>query len=220
LILLSINMPTLNIFITITCLVIAVAIVWRFASRRRELPCPAWLHWLVELDNPFTQTNRSAFIVEHLGLAPGMAVLDAGCGPGRLTVPVAKHVGAAGAVVALDLQSGMLERARQKVAAAGLNNVRFVHAGLGEGRLPRGCFDRALLITVLGEITQPKAALAEIFAALKPGGILSVTEVIFDPHFQGCSTVSALASEAGFVIGKRWGHRLAYVQHLEKPDVA
>ena len=213
-------MPTLNILIVVVCLVIVVGVVWRFASRRRELPCPAWLHWLVELDNPFTQTNRSAFIVDHLRLAPGMAVLDAGCGPGRLTVPAAKRVGAAGAVVAVDIQSGMLERARQKVIAAGLCNVEFVQAGLGEGRLPRGNFDRALLITVLGEITNPKAALTEIFAALKPGGILSVTEVIFDPHFQSRGTVTALACEAGFVIGQRWGHRLAYVQHLEKPAVA
>ena len=213
-------MPNFNILIAVAGLVIAVGVVWRFASRRRELPCPAWLHWLVELDNPFTQTNRSAFIVDHLRLVPGMAVLDAGCGPGRLTVPAAKRVGMAGAVVAVDIQSGMLERARQKVIAAGLDNVRFVQAGLGEGRLPRGYFDRALLITVLGEITNPKDALAEIFAALKPGGILSVTEVIFDPHFQSRGTVTALASEAGFLIGQRWGHRLAYVQHLEKPAVA
>lgn len=219
-IVLSIDMPTFTILVTAASLVIAVAIVWRFASRRRELPCPAWLHWLVELDNPFTKTNRSAFIVERLGLAPGMAVLDAGCGPGRLTVPVAKRVGTAGAVVALDMQSGMLARARQKVIAAGLDNVQFMQAGLGEGCLPCGHFDRALLITVLGEITQPKAALAEIFNALKPGGILSVTEVIFDPHFQSVGTVGALASEAGFVIGKRWGNRFAYVQHLEKPAIA
>jgi len=211
-------MPTLSLLIAIVCLGIAVGVVWRFASRRRELPCPAWLHWLVELDNPFTQTNRSAFIVEHLRLEQGMAVLDAGCGPGRLTVPVAKRVGAAGVVVAVDVQSGMLDRARQKVAAAGLGNVQFVQAGLGEGRLPGGYFDRALLITVLGEITNPKAALVEIFNALKPGGILSVTEVIFDPHFQGVGTVSALAGEAGFLIGQRWGHRLAFVQHLQKPS--
>ena len=211
-------MPTLSLLIAIVCLGIAVGIVWRFASRRRELPCPAWLHWLVELDNPFTQTNRSAFIVEHLGLEQGMAVLDAGCGPGRLTVPVAKRVGAAGVVVAVDVQSGMLDRARQKVATSGLGNVRFVQAGLGEGRLPGGYFDRALLVTVLGEITNPKAALAEIFNALKPGGILSVTEVIFDPHFQGVGTVTALAGEAGFLIGQRWGHKLAFVQHLQKPS--
>jgi hypothetical protein len=27
---------------------------WRWASRRRQLPCPAWLAWL--LDNPWTET--------------------------------------------------------------------------------------------------------------------------------------------------------------------
>lgn len=199
---------------------IVSGIVWRFASRRRDLPCPAWLHWCVEFDNPFTKTNRAAFIVEHLRLQEGMAVLDAGCGPGRLTVPVAKHVGASGAVFAMDVQSGMLDRARQKVTASGLNNVQFLNAAIGDGKLPRAYFDRALLITVLGEITDPKAALNEIFNALKPGGILSVTEVIFDPHFQSCSTVTALASDVGFIVKERWGHKLAFVLHLERPNVA
>ncbi len=199
---------------------IVTGIVWRLASRRRELPCPAWLHWCVELDNPFTKTNRAAFIVEHLRLEEGMAVLDAGCGPGRLTVPVAKLVGASGVVVAVDVQSGMLDRARQKVAASGLNNVQFLNAAIGDGKLPNTCFDRALLITVLGEIIDPKAALKEIFNALKPGGILSVTEVIFDPHFQSCGTVTALASEVGFMVKERWGHKLAFVLHLAKPNVA
>ena len=37
--------------------VLAIALIifttWRFASRRQSLPCPVWLRWLVELDNPF-----------------------------------------------------------------------------------------------------------------------------------------------------------------------
>ena len=37
-----------------------------------------------------------------------------------------------------------------------------------------------------------------LFGALAPGGVLSVTEVIFDPHFQTRSTVTHFASEAGF----------------------
>jgi len=41
-----------------------------------------------------------------------------------------------------------------------------------------------VLVTVLGEVPDREAALREIFDALKPGGILSVTEIIFDPHFQ------------------------------------
>jgi len=140
-----------------------VAIVWRLASRRRSLPCPVWLRWLVELDNPFTKTNRAAFIVETLSLSPGMAVLDAGCGPGRLTVPLARGVGPSGRVLAIDIQAGMLARAKAKTAAAGLANVEFLTAGLGDGALPRTCFDRAVLVTVLGEIPDRQSAFVELF---------------------------------------------------------
>lgn len=194
------------------------AILWRLASRRRSIPCPVWLRWLVELDNPFTKTNRAAFIVETLALSSGMTVLDAGCGPGRLTVPLAKGVGPTGRVVALDIQPGMLDRARTRTEAAGCTNVEFVAAALGDGRIPADHFDRAVLVTVLGEIPDRAAALAELFRALKPGGILAVVEVIFDPHFQSRNTVTGLAVATGFRERTFFGHRLAYVIHFAKPD--
>lgn len=206
-----------NLLLLFVSLVLVVGIAWRLASRRHSLPCPVWLRWLVEQDNPFTQTNRAALIVEQLDLRPGMAVLDAGCGPGRLTVPVARQVGELGSVVALDVQSGMLSRAEEKARAAGLGNVRFLQAGIGDGMLERGRFDRALLVTVLGEIPDRAAALAEIFLALKPGGILSVTEIIFDPHFQGRGTVTRLAVNAGFCEKAFFGNRIAFTLHLQKP---
>lgn len=196
---------------------LAAAAAWLFVSRRRSLPCPVWLGWLVELDNPFTKTNRAQVIVEHLRVAPGMYVLDIGCGPGRLTIPLAKAVGENGCVVAIDLQAGMLERAREKAEAAKLTNIRFVHAAISPGTLERDRADRAVLVTVLGEIPDREAALAEIFGALKPGGILSVTEVAFDVHFQRQATVQQLASGAGFRHKTLFGNRLAYTMHLEKP---
>ena len=91
-----------------------VAIIWRVASRGCSVPCPASLSWLVELDNPFTRTNRAAVIVERLELQPAMAVLDVGCGPGRLTIPIARQVGPQGEVVAMDMQGRMLQRAQDK----------------------------------------------------------------------------------------------------------
>jgi ubiquinone/menaquinone biosynthesis C-methylase UbiE len=194
-----------------------VTLLWRLASRRQSLPCPVWLRWLVELDNPFTKTNRAAFIVETLGLSDGMQVLDAGCGPGRLTVPLARNVGPDGRVVALDIQPGMLARARTKTQAAACSNVEFVAAALGDGRLPADRFDRGVLVTVLGEIPDRAAAFAELFRALKPGGLLAVVEVIFDPHFQSRNTVTALATSAGFRECAFYGHKLAYVIHFEKP---
>jgi ubiquinone/menaquinone biosynthesis C-methylase UbiE len=196
-----------------------VAIVWRLASRRRSLPCPVWLRWLVELDNPFTKTNRAAFIVETLSLSPGMAVLDAGCGPGRLTVPLARGVGPSGRVLAMDIQAGMLARAKAKTAAAGLANVEFLNAGLGDGALPGACFDRVVLVTVLGEIPDRQSAFAELFNTLKPRGVLAVVEVIFDPHFQMRDVVTDLAHAAGFREAAFFGHRFAYVIHFEKPAV-
>lgn len=200
-------------------LVILVSVTWRLASRRHTLPCPAWLRWLVELDNPFTKTNRAAVIVQHLDLQPGMAVLDVGCGPGRVTIPVARQVGQQGEVVAMDIQAGMLRRAREKAQAANLANIRFLHAGAGEGKLERSRFDRALLVTVLGEIPDRQAALREIFAALKPGGMLSVTEIIFDPHFQSRGTVLRLAGSVGFREQMFFGNRIAFTLNFEKPPV-
>jgi ubiquinone/menaquinone biosynthesis C-methylase UbiE len=196
--------------------IVLISLVWRFASRRRSIPCPVWLRWLVELDNPFARTNRAAVIVEHLNLQPGMTVLDIGCGPGRVTIPIAKAIGPRGEVVALDLQEGMLARAREKALAANLTNIRFLQAGVGEGKLAHNAAQRALLVTVLGEIPDQRAALREIYDALVPGGILSVTEIIFDPHFQSRGTVSRLTAAVGFRETAFFGNRLAYTLNLEK----
>jgi ubiquinone/menaquinone biosynthesis C-methylase UbiE len=170
------------------------------------------------MDNPFTRISRAAVIAEHLDLEPGMVVLDFGCGPGRVTIPVAGLVGNAGKVVAVDVQEGMLVRAKQKALAAGLSNIEFLLAAAGEGKLDHGRFDRALLVSVLGEIPDREAALSEIFAALKPGSVLSVTEVIFDPHFQRRRTVARLADQAGFREHAFFGNRFAYTMNLQKPS--
>lgn len=207
----------LILFLIFAVLFAIVAGIWRLASRRQSLPCPVWLRWLVELDNPFTRTNRASFIIEHLQLEEGMTVLDAGCGPGRLTIPVAEKVGSKGRVVAMDVQEGMLKRTRVKAEDAGLHNIEYLHAGLGSEELGQKLFDIGLMVTVLGEIPDQKKGLLELFDSLKPGGILSITEVIFDPHFQTRSSVVSLALEVGFMETAFFGNKIAYVLHLQKP---
>lgn len=110
----------------------------------------------------------------------------------------------------------MLRRAEERAQAAGVTNVRFVRTGAGEGKLGRGRYDRALLVTVLGEIPAQTEAPKEIFDALKPGGILSVTEVIADPHFQGAGAVRRVAGAAGFKEKGFSGNRIAYTINFEK----
>lgn len=208
-------MKKVGILLGVVGLLLLVGVTWRLASRRRSLPCPVWLRWFVELDNPFTRTNRAATIIEHLELEDDMAVLDVGCGPGRVAVPLAERV-PKGEVVAVDIQDGMLRRAKEKAQNAHVPNIRFVQAGAGEGKLERNHFDRALLVAVLGEIPNQQAALQEISDALKPGGILSVTELIFDPHFQSRRKVTQLAEAAGFREHKFFGTRLAFTLNLQK----
>lgn len=210
-------MTTLTITLLGIGAIVFMSVLWRLASRRQSLPCPVWLRWFVEIDNPFTKMNRAVFIVESLSLSNGMAVLDAGCGPGRVTVPLAQSVGAAGSVVALDTQPGMIARAKAKTESAGYTNVKFVVAALGDGTLPANRFDRIVLVTVLGEIPDRIAAFSELFRALKTGGIIAVAEVIFDPHFQSRKNVTGLAVSTGLLERAFFGDSLAYVIHVEKP---
>lgn len=188
----------------------------RMTARQRPLPCPFWLSGL--LNNPYMNSVAGAeTILDRLGVETGMKVLDVGCGPGRLTLPAARRVGADGEVTALDIQPEMLRRVQKKLDASDLTNVRLVRAGAGDGQVGQDVFDRALLVTVLGEIPDRRAALHEIFQALKPGGILSVTEVLPDPDFQTPGTVRRLASEVGFEEQAHFGGLPAFTLHLRKP---
>lgn len=199
----------------------AVALAVR-AARRHPRPCPARLSFLVE--NPLMERWAGAeTLLDRAGVVPGMRILDAGCGPGRLTVPAARRVGPTGHVVALDIQEGMLRKLRRRLADGAISNVRVVRAGIGDGLLGEAAFDRAFLVTVLGEIPDRVEALREIHRALVPGGILSVTEVLPDPDYQSRSAVRRLAEKVGFDPVAVHGNVLAFTMHLRRPgssDVA
>ncbi len=195
---------------------LAGALWWRAASRRRQLPCPTWLGWL--LTNPYTNAVAgSSAVLDRAELAPGMRLLDVGSGPGRLTIPAAKMVGPTGHVVALDLQEAMLERVRAASGSQGLANVSTVRAGIESGGLAPGSFDRALLVTVLGEVPNPQAAMRALHRALRSGGLLSVTEMLPDPHYQSRRTVRRLAEAAGFQFDRAYGTWLAFTMNFRKP---
>jgi ubiquinone/menaquinone biosynthesis C-methylase UbiE len=206
----------LLILLFLAILFIAVIVRWRLASRHSTRPCPSWLAWLIEKDNPRAKNYNAHSIIERLALQPGMRVLDAGCGPGRITIPLARAIGAQGEVVALDIQPRMLQRAKDKAQAAGLTNIKFLEMAIEAGKLGSNEYDRVVLVAVLGEIPDRQSALQEIHRALKPGGILSVSEIIFDPHYQSRRAILKLASPAGFREEAFFGNRFAFTVHLEK----
>jgi ubiquinone/menaquinone biosynthesis C-methylase UbiE len=194
--------------------------VW-FVTRRvgRGRPCPVLLAGL--LDNRLADALLgTAAILERANIASGLRVLDAGCGPGRLTIPVARRVGASGEVVALDLQPGMLHRVRARAARHRLTNVRTMLGPLGADtpalRAERNAFDRVLLVTVLGELPDQLGALRCLHSALRPGGILSITETIIDPDYQPRSRVRRLAEQVGFQVDSSFGSPLAFTLNFRK----
>jgi len=203
--------------IFLTSIILALGLGWIIWSRRSSRPCPSWLAWLVELDNPIFRNNSAQKIISHLDLKAGMSVLDFGCGPGRLSIPLARMVGSAGEVTAFDIQEAMLQHVRAKAVDTQLSNIRTVQGAAGEGNLEPGRYDRAVLINVLGEVPDKLGLLKEIFGCLKADGLLCVTEVIADPDFQTRRQVLGLAHEAGFVENAFYGTLFAFSITFRKP---
>jgi ubiquinone/menaquinone biosynthesis C-methylase UbiE len=73
------------------------------------------------------------------------------------------------------------------------------------------------LVTTLGEIPDRAAALAQCFRVLKQGGILSVTEMLPDPHYQSRRKVQKLAEGAGFRLASLQGGAWLFTAHFVKP---
>lgn len=195
---------------------VAVAVAAFAYQRRRPIPLPPSLSFLLE--NPITEAVAGAdVILGRLDLAPGMKVLDAGCGPGRLTLDLARAVGSEGEIVALDNQRRMLERLRRRLEVAGLDNVNTRLACLGCGALEEAAFDRVVLVMVLGELRNKREALREFYAALKPGGLLSVTEVVGDPDYRLPGTILREAEVAGFQTQHLFAGFPTYTLNLLKP---
>lgn len=204
----------ITIFVTVSAL-LAAGYWWRYHS----LACPANLSWLLE--NPYMNAVAGPdMLLERLDLKEGMRLLDVGSGPGRLTLPASKLVGRSGEVVALDIQPKMLAKLRARIEAAAIENIRTVNAGAGSNKTDENYFDRALLVTVLGEIPDKHKALAEIYRALKDGGILSVTEVLPDPHYTRLKRVRALCRDAGFKEVEYFDGSLAFTINFMKPATA
>jgi ubiquinone/menaquinone biosynthesis C-methylase UbiE len=205
-----------TIGILLVCITfIAIGLWWRY----RSLACPARLTWLIE--NPYMNAVAGPEkIFQRAGLEQGMKLLDVGSGPGRLALPASKLVGAAGEVVALDIQPGMLNKLKARADVMGIENIRLIHAAAGSGKTDEEYFDRAILVTVLGEIPNKLDALTEVKRALKPGGIMSITEVIPDPHFTGQKKVRSLCKDAGFEEMALFDTKLGFTINFIKPLAA
>ena len=170
--------------------------------------CPHQLAFLLEcgLRRFVLSPERLA---ERLELEDTSRVLELGPGPGYFSRAVACRI-PQGFLLLVDLQREMLQKARGKLARAGLRNVGFVQANAAVLPVPSGACDCVFLVAVLGEVSDPESCLREIYRVLRPGGLLSLTEQPGDPDFVALPDARSLVEGAGFRFEKVYGRGKNY----------
>jgi len=134
-----------------------------------------------ELDRIINVARFLGDLTEHVlhlaGLAPGMRVLDVGCGPGDVVFLAAKLAGPEGTVIGVDTSLEAIERARQRAAAIGLTNVHFVAQDLVASELELDePVDALIGRLVLQYFADPAQVLRRLASLVKPGGVVAFQE--------------------------------------------
>jgi ubiquinone/menaquinone biosynthesis C-methylase UbiE len=117
--------------------------------------------------------REAGFLLPYL--RPGMRLLDAGCGPGSITIGLAETV-APSEVAGIDLAPAVLGDARALAAGRGAGNARFAAADVAQLPFPDASFDAVFAHTLLEHVADGVAVLRELRRVLRPGGAIGVRD--------------------------------------------
>lgn len=187
---------------------VAAAALW---WRNNPSACPYGQRFWVQAPHPLITRER---LRDTLLPEPGERVLEIGPGTGYYSLDLASWLSPSGTLELFDLQQEMLDHTMRRVAERGLANVV---ATQGDARaLPYDddSVDAVVLITVLGEIPDPGAALGEVARVLRPGGRLVVGELLGDPHYTSPGALRRLGEAAGLRFESRSGPAIGYFARL------
>lgn len=160
------------------------------------------------------EADAMARTLQACALTREANTLDVACGPGILACAQAPH---ARAVTGIDLTPAMIEQARARQAAAGLENMAW-HVGDATA-LPfeSGSFDRVTTRYSFHHMPDPAAALAEMVRVCRPEGRIVVIDATPSPDTQAAydamerlrdpSHTSALTLEQLRAMGRQAGLR-------------
>ncbi|MGK5556434.1 class I SAM-dependent methyltransferase [Actinomadura kijaniata] len=128
-------------------------------------------------------SDTTGRLAESAGDRTPRRILDLGSGTGAGTVALLRRFPDA-EVIAVDAAASMLERLRHKVQALGTaGRVTTVQADLDDAWPSVGTVDLVWASASVHHLADPGRVLREIFAALRPGGLLAVLELDAFPRF-------------------------------------
>jgi CRP-like cAMP-binding protein len=152
----------------------------------RATPADLPTHYTLELSEDERQRFRvmaahavatEAQAWARAGIGPGARVADVGCGPGAITVELARIVGEGGEVVAVDRSPEALAAAAEEADAAGLTNVRFASGEAAATGLEPGAFDAVMMRHVLVHNgPRIRDIVGHLAGLLRPGGCVYMLE--------------------------------------------
>jgi len=127
-------------------------------------------------------------LFDRVGIARRAVCLDVGCGGGDVTLELARRVGSHGRALGVDTDETELAIARREADQAGAANVTF-RAGNANDPVAEGLFDLVYARFLLTHVARPQRVIANMLAALRPGGAIVLEDIDFRGHF--CQPPSA-----------------------------
>jgi SAM-dependent methyltransferase len=119
-----------------------------------------------------------AWVLERLGVEPGMRVADVGCGPGAYHPHIAR---AGGRVVGLDYSFGMVSEAHEQARHDGLP-VDLLRADAQALPVADGAFDRTMANHMLYHVPDQVVAMRELKRITRPGGRIVMATTAADQN--------------------------------------
>jgi len=114
----------------------------------------------------------------HTEVREGETILDLGSGGGVDVFRASKLVGKSGKVIGLDATPEMIFRARETAKKHGYGNVEFRLGEIEHMPVENNSVDLVISNCVLNLVPDKESAFKEIYRVLKPGGKISVTDMV------------------------------------------
>ncbi|MGY4495111.1 class I SAM-dependent methyltransferase [Pseudomonas sp. TE3610] len=135
-------------------------------------------------------------LISHMGIAPGMRVLDLGCGAGDVSMLVAQAVGESGSVIGIDLDADTVALARHRAQLARLPQIQFQACAIEAYASAEG-FDAVIGRYIMLHQADPLAFLHKAASLARPGGVLGLHEIAIEAPMLESHPVVPLWQQVG-----------------------